>query len=360
MGGPYEPNAALHFFMYVTCVLYLTACDRQQSLSGEVVEWSTAGDTNLSSFVVQTEDGDRFGILMTGQTIVLPNDTLSAEDFLRQPPEGVVVSAFSQKGPQSLKAQDGKTLIAYPAYQVAIVGQAVQNVFTLSDGTEIDLIQYGSGTPFSSNIYRLRDGTQLLRELPPSGPENVAVGGVAGFDDLLPAAQEAVSAYYDRQGLLYNVKQQVETAYQKYRTGPGFRPFYVEQAVFPSAASSRVMYFLTTVTLSGNDGSGTELRLGDAFDRETGARLDLLSLFSIPPEQVPEALISLSKPEDSALKAEMVAAFQPDHLVFFPESLELNFPLGTLPSQEYDYIAALDYTPQLTALLQSWAVPQDN
>lgn len=56
-------------------------------LSGEVVEWSTDGDTSLSSFVVQTEEGDRFGVLMTGQAIVLPSDTLSAEDFLRQPPE---------------------------------------------------------------------------------------------------------------------------------------------------------------------------------------------------------------------------------------------------------------------------------
>lgn len=134
----------------------------------------------------------------------------------------------------------------------------------------------------------------------------------------------------------------------------------MERTVSPSAASSRVIYFLTTVTLLSNDGSGTELRLGDAFDRETGARLDPLSLFSISPEQVPEALVSLSKPESPTLKAEMIAAFQPDHLVFLPDGLEINFPLGTLPSQEYDYIAALDYTPQLTALLQSWAIPQDN
>lgn len=75
---------------------------------------------------------------------------------------------------------------------------------------------------------------------------------------------------------------------------------------------------------------------------------------------MPEALVSLSKPESPTLKAEMIAAFQPDHLVFLPDGLEINFPLGTLPSQEYDYIAALDYTPQLTALLQSWAIPQDN
>ena len=97
-----------------------------------------------------------------------------------------------------------------------------------------------------------------------------------------------------------------------------------------------------------------------AFDRETGARLPPLTLFSLPPEQVPEALVSLSKPENDTLHTEMLAAFRPEYLVFFPEHLELNFPRGTLPSQEYDYIAALDYTPQLTALLQSWAIPQDN
>ena len=241
-------------------------------LSGEVVEWSTDGDTSLSSFVVQTEEGDRFGVLMTGQTIVLPSDTLSAEDFLRQPPEGVVVSVFCQRGRQTLTAQDGRTLAAFSADQISIIGQVTQNVFALSDGTEIDLIQYDS-SPFAYNIYRLRDGKQLLRELPPSGPENVSVGGVASFDDLSPAAQEAVSAYYDRQGLLYDIKQQVEAAYQAYRTDPDSPPFHVEQSISPSAASSRVLYFLTSVTMPGGNGSGKELRLGDAFDRETGARL---------------------------------------------------------------------------------------
>lgn len=328
-------------------------------LSGEVVEWSTDGDTSLSSFVVQTEEGDRFGVLMTGQTIVLPSDTLSAEDFLRQPPEGVVVSVFCQRGRQTLTAQDGRTLAAFSADQISIIGQVTQNVFALSDGTEIDLIQYDS-SPFAYNIYRLRDGKQLLRELPPSGPENVSVGGVASFDDLSPAAQEAVSAYYDRQGLLYDIKQQVEAAYQAYRTDPDSPPFHVEQSISPSAASSRVLYFLTSVTMPGGNGSGKELRLGDAFDRETGARLPPLTLFSLPPEQVPEALVSLSKPESDTLHTEMLAAFRPEYLVFFPEHLELNFPRGTLPSQEYDYIAALDYTPQLTALLQSWAIPLDN
>ena len=72
--------------VYGLCILFLVFAigytnGRQAQLSGEVVEWSTDGDTTLSSFVVQTEDGDRFGVLMTGQTVILPSDTLSAEDF---------------------------------------------------------------------------------------------------------------------------------------------------------------------------------------------------------------------------------------------------------------------------------------
>ena len=100
---------------------YSNGNGRLTEQSGEVVEWSTDGDTSLSSFVVQTEEGDRFGVLMTGQTVILPSDTLSAEDFLRQPPEGVVVSVLGKKGRQTLTAQDGRTLAACSAERVSIV-----------------------------------------------------------------------------------------------------------------------------------------------------------------------------------------------------------------------------------------------
>ena len=79
---------ALVCLVYGVFILFLVFAfghsdGRLTERSGEVVEWSTDGDTALSSFVVQTEEGDRFGVLMTGQTIVLPSDALSAEDFLR-------------------------------------------------------------------------------------------------------------------------------------------------------------------------------------------------------------------------------------------------------------------------------------
>ena len=131
---------ALVCLVYGVFILFLVFAfghsdGRLTERSGEVVEWSTDGDTSLSSFVVQTEEGDRFGVLMTGQTVVLPSDTLSAEDFLRQPPEGVVVSVLGKKGRQTLTAQDGRTLAACSAERVSIVGQVTQNVFPLSDGS---------------------------------------------------------------------------------------------------------------------------------------------------------------------------------------------------------------------------------
>ncbi len=355
---------ALVCLVYGVFILFLVFAfghsdGRLTERSGEVVEWSTDGDTVLSSFVVQTEEGDRFGVLMTGQTVVLPSDTLSAEDFLRQPPEGVVVSVLGKKGRQTLTAQDGRTLAAFSC------GSDLHH--RPSDAECLCSVRRDGGRPDTIRRCPLR-----LQHLPSAGREAAAAGAPAlrpgkrvrrrggELRRSHPAAQEAVSAYYDRRGLLYDIKQQVEAAYQAYRTDPDSPPFHVEQSISPSAASSRVLYFLTSVTMPGGNGSGKELRLGDAFDRETGARLPPLTLFSLPPEQVPEALVSLSKPESDTLHTEMLAAFRPEYLVFFPEHLELNFPRGTLPSQEYDYIAALDYTSQLTALLQSWAIPLDN
>ena len=37
--------------------------------------------------------------------------------------------------------------------------------------------------------YQTEDGTELLREYGPSGPENVFIGGLESFDDLSEAAK---------------------------------------------------------------------------------------------------------------------------------------------------------------------------
>ncbi len=41
----------------------------------------------------------------------------------------------------------------------------------------------------------------------------------------------------------------------------------------------------------------------------------------------------------------------------FPDHLEISYPQGTLPSQEYSYSIGLDYDAELLSVLQPWAVP---
>ena len=53
---------------------------------------------------------------------------------------------------------------------------------------------------------------------------------------------------------------------------------------------------------------------------------------------------------------EQLAALKPEYATFGDSALEVNFPQGTLPSQEYSLGIAVDYT-QLGDLLHPWAVP---
>ena len=53
----------------------------------------------------------------------------------------------------------------------------------------------------------------------------------------------------------------------------------------------------------------------------------------------------------------MQAAFRPEWLLISPHGVEINFPSGTLPSQEHSYMLGLDYTQQLQALLRPGTQP---
>ena len=53
----------------------------------------------------------------------------------------------------------------------------------------------------------------------------------------------------------------------------------------------------------------------------------------------------------------MEQAFDWNNILFFPESLEINYPEGTLKSQEHSYLIGLDYDDALLSILNDWAVP---
>lgn len=60
---------------------------------------------------------------------------------------------------------------------------------------------------------------------------------------------------------------------------------------------------------------------------------------------------------DPVLRAEMEAAFQPEYIILFPNDLEVSFPIGTLPCQEYSSGLGLDYDDRLREIMYDWAIP---
>ena len=344
------------FFILLISLVFLSACGGEVRLSGEIVEWTADEAAGVASFIVKTGDGERFGVLATDETLVLTSGVVSMEAFQFEKPDGVLVAATCKSAGKAFTASDGTEIKAYTAKQIDITGRLTRNAFTMPDGTEVDLLRRSF-----ANIYQLRDGTELLHEQSPTGPENVYVGGVESFEDLSGAAKANIFAYYVKQGLLYGVQEELERAYRDYSACTKKEDFscrMVGQEISPTASNDRVIYFLTSVTLPSDGGLSTEVRLGAAFDRTTGDFIHTADLFSCGEQEAIRRLLAIAGVSDPVLQAEMLSAFKPEYVIFFPEGLEVCFPQGALPSQEHAYQIGLDYDESVSALLHDWALPQ--
>ena len=232
-----------------------------------------------------------------------------------------------------------------------------EDALILSDGTAVDRWQKGySGYDF----YKLKDGTELLREEHPSGPENVYVGGRESFTSLPEHTAKAISAYYDDMGLLYDLETEVEGAYQEYLTcqteGEEFFSYYLGQSTSLCASNERVVYFLTSVTLPLGGQCGMNYQVGAAFDRETGKVIPVWVLFTLPEEDVKALIVEEFAPRSEAERAEMLEKLTAEYLVFQPDSLNVSFPYGVLATELYTSVVGIDYG-ELTGVLHDWAVP---
>lgn len=347
------------FLMLALTLLLLTACsDSHRFLSGEVSDVRTE-DGEIVSFVLTDENGKRTGVLVPEDAHFTSRVDLDAEaekELLRSGRPGTSVHVEYNGGKTTLTTDSGEKLPAYTAWFVAVNGYLLPDAAALRDGTPLDLFRWTSGTS-----YRLKDGTDLLYVRDSDGPENSVVAGQESYDDLSETAQKNVSAYFQERGLLYDVEEELEQSYANYQTRSPNKPTPgVGQDVTPVASNERVMYFLTTVdTPIHGDGTATneELRLCDAFDRETGARIDGWDLFSCSPEEAKRALPDLAQVTEQPLRSEMESALQSENIVFFPSGAEVWFPRGSLPSQDSALGLSLDYDDAFQAILQPWAVP---
>lgn len=233
-----------------------------------------------------------------------------------------------------------------------------ENAASLPGDERADLWQDEHNT-FDS--YRLPDGTSLLTIYKTVGPANCYVAGTVSYNDLSESARKGIDGYYEKQGLLYDTEAELQKAYGDYlscrENGTAYQERHVRQEITPSASNDTAVSFITTVTLPVNGQEAKELRLGAVFNRETGAVYSNWDLFSLSEDAARQWLLDAPGTVSPALRKEMEAALRPEYILLFPDHLEISYPQGTLPSQEYSYSIGLDYDAELLSVLQPWAVP---
>ena len=120
----------------------------------------------------------------------------------------------------------------------------------------------------------------------------------------------------------------------------------------PAAASSILPPRWSRPSIREN---GQQLRYSAAFDRATGQRLDLWTLFTVPEADARMALAAAAG-DDPAVQETLAAAIDPVHVIFFEDRLEVEFPAGSLEGLDTAYILVVDYA-QLDGVLASSALP---
>lgn len=234
-----------------------------------------------------------------------------------------------------------------------------EKAIVFSDGEYAD--QWQQDTFGFQDVYKLSDGTELMTVINPVGPENSLTAGQESFKDLSETAQDAIRDYYEEQGLLYDLTEELEKAYVKYQkcreSDTVYKSARIEQSVTPVSANESKMCFLTTVQLPGDGDTYEEYRSSAVFDRKTGKQMDVWDLFAVPKEEAEEALFAQITRE--SLKEDMRQALKPEYITFFPDNLEVFFPAGTLKSQKEGYGMGIGYA-ELKGILKEETVPDSN
>ena len=228
-----------------------------------------------------------------------------------------------------------------------------ENVVSFTDGETVDCWRgYQNGVRESWAVYELSDGTVILLEDDPTGPESDD-----GYKALGEDVQAAVSAWYESTGKRYDLHPLLQAAYTrcKEEEKEQFQPGRVTQSIASTASNDAVICFATTVNEAIDPDQAQTVRYSAFFDRASGQRLELWSFFSQPEAAVRQAMAAAAS-TDPAVQERLAAAIDPEHVILLPDHLEVDFPAGAFEGQSSSYTLSVDYT-QLAGLLDSRSMP---
>ena len=302
------------------------------------------GDEAARTFTLQGEEGTVYSVKVAENAPVAawPEGTEPGDLYSGNWP----ALRLSVKGRASLFGEP----VALTASSVQIAAARQPESLTLAGGTSLSVWQASF-----DREYCAPDGTVLLEERL-SGKAADTIESVPGLTE---AAKENILAFYEAQGILYDLPAQLERAWAAYsEADEGFEPYTLGQEVNLCAENDSTLWFVTKVTLPLGGRVVTEEQFCAAFDKATGKRLAAEDLFTCTGDELAAALLDAAGITDEPHRGELLAAFDESRVVFRAEALEVFYPAGAVPSEETALILGLDYTGSVKALLQPRALPQ--
>lgn len=302
------------------------------------------GDESARSFTMQGRDGTAYSVKVAEDVPVAawPEGTEPGDLYSGNWP----ALRLSVKGRASLFGKP----VTLTAGSVQIDAAQQPEGLTLADGTSLSVWQASF-----DREYCAPDGTLLLEERLGSEAAD-ALENAAGLSQ---EAKENILAFYEAQGILYDLPAQLEKAHAAYKAEcEDFELYTLGQEVNLCAENSSTLWLVTKVTLPLGGRVVTEEPLCAAFDKATGEALGPDELFTCTGNELAAALLNAAGITDEPKRSEMLAAFDESRVVFRGEALEVFFPKGAVPGEETALILGLDYTDEVKALLQPRALPQ--
>ena len=215
-----------------------------------------------------------------------------------------------------------------------------EDVAAFPDGENADRWRgYKDGLREPWAVYELSDGTVLLLEDDPAGPE-----GDAAYAALSEEVQAAVLAWWQGGGRRYDLEALLAGCYARWQEqgAEAYQPGRVGQSLRAAAAGPGAVCFVLTVEEAADPAAGRSQRYSLLIDRETGQRLDVWSLFTVPEAEARQA-IAAAAGDDPDVRQRLAAAIDPERVLFYPEWLEVEFPAGAFDGLDSAYILAVDY-----------------
>ena len=181
----------IFYIILLISICLLSGCGEKKAIIGLVTEVQPSDIPNCADFVIRTDTGNQFGILMSSTTYLTSyfNEVDQAQ-LLDGTKKDVVISIMPSGRGKSMTTADGKKLKTYMATYIHIITYLTDETLQLSDRTDIQIWK-----ELWSYTYRFKDRTELLEVSGSTVPDGVVMSNGDSLYELPKSAQTNILAF---------------------------------------------------------------------------------------------------------------------------------------------------------------------